>query len=680
MGDTIRLVTIDAGGRANVVADLNDYVTFMLVRDSFAVTAPQKQTIAASAERRYGGSRQVGESHENGQIGWQALVSGATADACIAACSTLTSLLERTDGDLFLEWLPDGASATERTFYEIRGTGTWQPRYQWAQFSGAKSMVFDVAWPVAPLARGLPMDMLDPFDVDTRDEYTYDAGTSATEQITGGQLKGAGTLTTERRAIHTVRGYSFVDSRQSIKAIPGATIAGFKAGVVIKRISATTYLEAYVTDDGTSSRFKVEAITNGVRVTLNQVVLSARIIAGTPFWVRAHLVGNVVRAEYFMAGAPGPLSSPTNGLTLALGGANATNFGAGVAGGCGRVWIPQDAAAALDDQTATPFVSGPVTAPVVVQFGTPIPGDAPALADITVTHSGGASPPIWALLGWTKRPGTGLAVAPFGILEAEAAGDLSGWVVTADGTARGSSLLNDAAASSADVFTASWPVDPSLLEPDLFEDEVSVEVWVRVKLASTTVSPTFVVSLRPEDGIAFGAARYTDEWGSTGRILTKPSSGTAVYRFARLGTLRLRVDPLRPRKWMLWLSASVGIGTSGAFGVDYLILVPSRQRACSPSGVADDSGYPDFLSSTAETSKTIRSDLSAMTAAPAKWGHPDHGLGGQLIELPSGQIDVLCKLSSMVPDDPTSQATSEQLAHSIAVDMRVTPRWNLLRS
>jgi hypothetical protein len=38
------------------------------------------------------------------------------------------------------------------------------------------------------------------------------------------------------------------------------------------------------------------------------------------------------------------------------------------------------------------------------------------------------------------------------------------------------------------------------------------------------------------------------------------------------------------------------------------------------------------------------------------------------------------KLSSLVPDDPTSDATSEQLAHTATVHVAVTPRWQLLRS
>jgi hypothetical protein len=682
MGDILRVVTLDVGGRPSTIVDLNDFSSYTNVRGTFTITPPPKQPVLASAERRYAGSWQKGETHDNGQVSWQSLVKGDTADQCISACSTLITLLERTDGDLLLEWLPDGASVDRRSLYEIRGTGTWKPTYEWVMFAGNQTMVFDVAIPIGPVARGLPMAMLDPFDVDTRGDYSYDAGSSAGEQITGGVLLGAGTLTTERRAIHTARGYDYVDSRQAIKVTPGTTITGFKGGLVIKRISATTYLEGYVDDDGVNSRVRLDKIIAGARTNLATTNLAARIRAATAFWLTTTVTGNDVLVEHFTA-SPGPLTAATTiagARAFTLRTTDATTFGAGIVGGYGRVWVPQHASASLDDEYATPHFSGSRTLPALVQFATTIPGDAPAAADITITHSGGASAPIWALLAWSKRPGSGLAGAPWGILEAEAATNLAGWAVTADATARGGSMLKDAAASYLVTYAASWAIDPSLLEPDDFENEVSVEVWGRLMLESTTISPKFTLSLRPEDGLNFGSARQSDEWGQAGRVRVAPSSGRGVYRFARLGTVHLRVDRRRPRSWLLWLDASVGLGTSGAFGIDYLVVVPSRQRACSPTGVANDSGYPDFISSTSQTSKTIYSDLSASVAIPPKWGHPDHGLAGELIELPPGQLDALCKLSSLVPDDPTASGNTEQRDHTGAIEMNVTPRWHLLRS
>jgi len=682
MSDLLRAVTFDVGGRPQLVVDLNDMVDYGLVGDSFALQPATEQRVMASGERAYAGSRQTGRTHENAVYSWQHLVRGATVDEVLANVTALVSLLERVPaGDLFIESRLDGA--TYATYREVRATGIWQPTYSWHQLSGARSMVVSAQIQVDPLARALRMDVYEDFATDTRDEYTYDAGIASSEQVSGGVLLGAGTLTTERRAIHTARGYDIVYNRQSVKATPGTTITAFKAGRVIKRISATTYLEGYVDDTGTVSRVRLDKVVAGVRANLASTDLAARVVAGRPFWVRTTILGNAVTVEHFTT-APGPLTVATTiagTRTQTLAGGDATQFGAGVIGGYGRVWIPQHAAASLDEEYATPHWSGTLTTPAVVQWGTPIPGDAPALCDATVTHSGGSANPIWALLGWTRRPGTGLAPAPFGILEAETAGNVSGWsVVGSDATMRGSSSLKDTAASASDVYAASWELDPSLLLADDFDREVSIEVWADVVLSSTLISPTLTLSLRPEDGLSFGAARPTDEWGQAGKVLTVPSSGSAVKRFVRLGTLHLLVDPLRPRKWLLWLAGAVGAGSFGNFGIDYLVLVLSRQRACSRSGVADDSGYPDFLSTTAEVSKTIRSDLSALIAAPGKWGHPDHGLGGQLLELPPGNVDTLLKLSSLVPDDPTVSSASEQLSHTAGIALSVTPRYYAFRT
>lgn len=679
MSDLLRAVTFDIGGRPQVVVDLNDMVDYGLVGETFALQAPTKQQVMASGERRYAGSRQTGETHENAVYSWQHLVRGATVDAVLANVTALVALLERVPaGDLFIESRLDGA--TYATYREVRATGIWQLTHSWAQLSGARSMVVSVQIQVEPLARALRMDVYDDFATDTRGEYTYDAGIAASEQVAGGVLLGAGTLTTERRAIHTARGYDYVDNRQSLKATPGTTITAFKAGRVIKRISSTTYLEGYVDDTGTVSRVRLDKVVAGVRTNLATTDLAARIVAGRPFWLRTTILGNAVTVEHFTA-TPGPLTAATTiagTRTQTLAGADATQFGAGVGGGYGRVWIPQHAAATIDEEYATPHWAGSRTLPDVVQWGTPIPGDAPALCDVTVTHAGGTDPPIWALLGWTRRPGTGLAQAPFGVIEAETAGNLSGWSSGAAVTARGGTRLGDTAAASSDVYTASWEVDPALMVADDFDCDVSSEVWARVGLDPTLVSPTLTLSLRPEDGLTFGAARYTEEWGSTGRVLSVPTA--FAWRMVRLGTVRLLVDPARPRKWLLWLGGSVGAGTSGFFGIDYLTLLPVRQRACSRSGVANDAGYPDFLTTTSEISKTIRADLSALVAAPGKWGHPDHGLGGQLLELPPGNVDMLLKLSSLVPDDPTVNATSEQLAHTAGVALSVTPRYYAFRT
>lgn len=673
MADRLRAVTLDVGGRPTVLLDLNDMANLFVVADSFSVTPGQKSQISAASDRRYGGSRQVGETNENAVVAWTILVKGSTPVECTSRVEQVLAVLERMPGFL-LEWRPEGHSVS--TFLEPRATATWRPTLRWAQLLGAASMAVEVSWPVAPLARGLPMDIVDQFTADTRGDYGYDAGSSAGEQWTGGALVGVGTLTSERRAVHTARGYSSVSPCVQIQATPGATVTGFKAGVVIKRMSATTYIEAYVTDDGSHSVLGLSKVAGGVRTALAATVtLPARMTTGSSVWVRGRIDDTAVVAEVFTS-APGAMTTPQASVSATLAGTDLITFaGAGLTG---RVWVPQDAAATIREWRSTPFWLAR-TLPELLSWQTPIPGTAPALADVTITHSGGTAPPAFAVLGWAGRATAGLARPPFGVLEAEDAGNLSGWAGASDATGRGGAILADASSSSSKTYTAAWLVDPATLAPDAFDHELAVEVWARVGLASTIVAPTMTLSVRPEDGVAYGAEGYSEEWGTAGRPLT-PTTAAKAWRLTRLGTLRLAVDPLRPRRWLLWIAAQLGAGSSGFLGLDYVVLVPARQRACSPSGVPRDGSYPAFLASTAQVAKTLRADLSAVTAQPPKHGHPDHGLGGELLELPPGNVDLAAKLSSLVPDDPTVDASTEQLSHSCVVQMSVTPRWLLVRS
>jgi hypothetical protein len=317
--------------------------------------------------------------------------------------------------------------------------------------------------------------------------------------------------------------------------------------------------------------------------------------------------------------------------------------------------------------------------PAVVQLPSPVLGSAPALCDVQVATSGGAAAPVWALIGWTPRPSAPLAgsVAPFGVIEAETAGDLSGWAVAASASARGGQSLSHNT-SGAVTLTGSWLIDPSTMTPDGFSDEIDVEVWVRVWVDSTVVSPRLTLSLRSEDGTSFGGERFTAEYGSAGKSLVKPSTGGG-WRTARLGTISMPVDKVTPRRWKAWLTGTAAAGSSGFFSLDYLLMVPARGRALSPTHKANDSSYPKFIGSTAATKKTVRSDLTAVVASGSSNPVRDQGLGGSLLEIPTGAVDFLVKLSSRVPDDPTSDTTTDQLAHTADLRFDVTPRYFLAR-
>ena len=321
------------------------------------------------------------------------------------------------------------------------------------------------------------------------------------------------------------------------------------------------------------------------------------------------------------------------------------------------------------------------TLPSTVQLAAAVTGDAPALMDITLTHGTGVgAAPIWAKIGWARRPGSPLASSsvPFGFIEAES-GTLTTWASTANAAYRGGNGA-EVTTSGAGTASAVFAVDPSTLVADDFTPgEVDVEVWASVRIANGVISPKLTVSLEPFAGTPFGNPVYDPIYGSSGKLITKPSSGT-TKRYVRLGVVSMPVDAITPLKHNLRVAASWAVGSTGVFGLDYIDLNLARQRALSVTGKANDASYPKFIASTAATSKRIRgADLSGAVASGTGNFGRDSGLGGQLIEVAPGNVDLSLKLSSLVPDDPTSDTTDEQLQHAVTGTVRVTPRGYIAR-
>lgn len=752
-------------------------------------------------------------------------VAGVSMDNLAARLSTLhaaTDELRRFGGRV--KWKATGETYAQY-FQLMTGSSALSEWGSRAETTYRAVMLFQAA--CAPYLLGDSLDIADDFSTDTIADYTLDAG-SGTLSVSGGQLVPSSTAA--KRARHTGRGYTYGDTQATLKVTTGASASG-TAGVTLKNVDASNRLEVYT--DGTN--LKVDKVVAGASTNLASTAVT--VAASTTYWVRGRIEGNVVTAEWF-ASEPTPMGTPTTTTSYALSTSEAAVFGSAIAGSAGFKLTPAATDWRLDDFRVEPFTYRNRTLPERLPLAGTIPGDAPALADISVTHSGGSAAPVFGLLGWSKRPeahnlvwngdfedsgtdgwsgatgpfvtgsstlsrvttsayagaasmqtvtpaaldagaffsvyrtfrkgvtytasfmtraassttsmvavlgaadgssytaGTAFALSttwtlqtvswtptadvsvgalsiktnaatattflldaiqvyegttaptigshaigaggypPFGILEAEAcdSGDLANWAITSSASYRSGYWLTHATATSA---TAGWWIDPNLLVPDDYTmGELNVEVWARVLVDSAATSPKYTLSVRPEAGTSYGTERFTLEYGSAGKSVTKPSSSTAA-RFVRLGTLPMLVDRVSPRRWKLWLAYShTGSATSG---IDYLVLVPSRQRAVSPSGKVNDTTYPKFTASTSETTRVIRSDLSGRTAKPPANPHPDTGLGGELIEIPYGAVDGLVKLSSLSPDDPTSDTTTEQLSHAATVHYAITPRWAMLR-
>jgi hypothetical protein len=292
-----------------------------------------------------------------------------------------------------------------------------------------------------------------------------------------------------------------------------------------------------------------------------------------------------------------------------------------------------------------------------------IPGDAPALADITISPQSGQAA-VWAMLAWMARPGSPASgqVVPFGVIEGEAANALTTWAVTANANMRNASFAAVTTSGSGSA-RAQFLIDPSTLTPDAFRtDTVDMEIWGALNYSATTLQGLTVTASFWNQTKATNPKQYTREYGSSGKSITPPAIGREIVR---LGTLTLPVN--LNAGWTLqidaaWTGVSAG---SVTFGLDYLLLVPARQRACSPTAKPNDSTYPAFMTSvTVGNSKTIYSNLSG--------GPNEPGLGGSPIELPPGLVDLIVAISTSIPDTSTESVGVNSSPTSVVVT--VTPR------
>lgn len=250
-------------------------------------------------------------------------------------------------------------------------------------------------------------------------------------------------------------------------------------------------------------------------------------------------------------------------------------------------------------------------------------------------------------------------------------------------------------------------VDPSSIPPDDFsQGEALVEVWGRLlfdpagTLLYVQISANSSETYDPTVALAStaGTQRFPLEPACNPlRVNIVPTSGTGgvlMPLFLRLGTLSMRSDPARPQRWKLRVFAdalgggSVGVG----WGLDYLIVVPIRSRAATPTGKSSgDTTYPTFLppgTTALAVTKILRADGSGALRVPRIGTYsqpdafPDSGLGHE-IELPNADCDMLVKLSNFVPNDtiavPASEMFTAQPFWTTAMHVAVTPRLVALR-
>jgi len=626
-----------------------------------------------SGPRGTQGARLAGATPQNRQLTWNLMAVGSNHDALEALLSQLWDLddeLRRYGGTL--QWRPHGGSFL--MYADILDSSVaidWSAANAQALYTLQARAYVNWAIIVPPFFEGAPLDVFDDFGTDTTGNYTFDAGVLADVSVSGTNLNPAGTMSTERRLIHTARGYSYGDSEVEVFYKVGTTLSGFKAGAVLKRLDASNYLEVYVDDNGTNSRLRLDKVVAGSRTNLSTVNLSVRLATSSTYTLRGRIEGNIVYREHFATGGSpvGPADTPSQTANSTLAGGDASQFGVGVSGKNGFSWIPQQSSSFITNFNNLAFVSKGVVLPARIDYTGNIPGDAPALGTFSVSFNS-LNSIYWALLGWAAPLS---ANAPLGLKEAEGAAPAVGWVSTADANYHGGTGLK-LTTSGAATTSATFTIAPDQAIPDDYRDnEVDVEVWGRFELASTLVSPQIRVSA------AAVAHIYTSEYGTAYKTLVKPSTGTA-FRFVRLGTLTL---PTYATGFSLLVEGQVSASSTGQFGFDYLFLCLANKRAlgatAKPLSLLTTPAF--YNGSAGSGTRLILSDLAGRYRSGAGTNSsPSPGLGGALIELDPGNVSVVAKTSSLIPDDPTINTSTERLADTAAVQLGVTPRWRLARS
>src|SRR5437868_15358299 len=107
--DTLRIVTLSAGGRPIQVLDLNDATGYWRDRDAgLTYTPPAATSQVSRTGLRFGGAQVVGETHDNGLISWTAYVRGSTVTQATQRVETLLKEINESARGRRVEWAPDG--------------------------------------------------------------------------------------------------------------------------------------------------------------------------------------------------------------------------------------------------------------------------------------------------------------------------------------------------------------------------------------------------------------------------------------------------------------------------------------------------------------------------------------------------------------------------------------------
>lgn len=635
MADVRRIVTISPTGTVTSLVDFEG-TNYASERDTFTVTPPSVTPILSQAQRQYGGAKTVGQIHANGSISLVLLVTGSSFDNAMLNVSSTLQVLLTPRTDLYFEWRPQGV--TNSVYYQIVGPPQYSSTYSWIQWQGTKRLPIKLEIPVAPLARG-PVT-------------TYSGSSGFPDVLQLPSVPGDAPALVDMQLQCTGGSDAPIWALFGWwkKPLPFNTVlnGGFELNTQGWATSGLIFNAAPTSVARITSAFKYGTASM-------QVVASTSANSGPEFTVfRPFRAGQVYTLKAWVHA-----NSGADTVQLIVGQSGGAHFATGTATATSTTWTELSVAWTPDVDMAYAIIGIRHVAASAFTFE----------VDGVRLYEGATEPTLGS-------DGMG-AHAPLGVIQAEYASSITGALaVTANVSLFGGYGLQASSLSGAGSTSATWNIDPSVVAQDDFANGVvDIEVFARVRASAQT--PTFTASIAPASG--FGSPTYTNEYGSAGKLVKSTASANGYM--SRLGTITMSVDPFTPILWNLKIAAAWGPATSaGGITIDYIVLVPSRARAVSKSGVSPDAYYPKFIPTTASTLKTIYGkDLSgSIGPAGANQGR-DSGLGGSLMEIPPGNVEFLVKLSSAVCDDPSTTAVEPTITHSGLWTARVTPRYFLVK-
>jgi len=335
--------------------------------------------------------------------------------AMVTAYETLGAMVRRIaeNGGV---WRRRAKNLTYAVEYEIQHAnlvGGWDDVAE-----GAQGIRCTLVLTCRPFALGDSYDIWDDFAANTLGaagkynnlgtDWTRDAGAAGDLAISGGTLNVAANPTVEQRLIHTGTPRVYGDVAVLAKLIPGIVQNGMKLGVIIKRVDANNYLEAYIDDNGVNSRLSVRVVIAGApTIVYGPANLPARCIAGEPLWLRGGIAGNILFAEHYIPETTPKLphylgQTPENETPsyLTLTAAQEAVLGKSITGRAGLVINGQNTSTSCDDFDVRANYHGRAIfstayagryAPAEIQIPVSTPGSAPALLDVSISAGAGGA-------------------------------------------------------------------------------------------------------------------------------------------------------------------------------------------------------------------------------------------------------------------------------------------------